>query len=156
MSGSKLAGGPPPFPICRPFQSPLQYGMDNLYFRSNLDFARNFVAFSGNWIVAGDRYASCKASISRNFAEMQLQKFIPKSRAWRTWGRIKRPNKRRSRRDPGNLLPLCEAKRCMLAFLKLVADFSRGCAHLAMLPPISATHPTPNGLEGNLEASDGV
>jgi hypothetical protein len=35
-----------------------------------------------------------------------------------------------------------EDKRCMLAFLKSAADFSRGCAHLAMQPPISATHPT--------------
>ena len=31
----------------------------------------------------------------------------------------------------------------MLAFLKLVADFSRGCAHPAMQPPIPTTHPTP-------------
>jgi len=31
----------------------------------------------------------------------------------------------------------------MLAFLKLVADFSRGCAHPAMQPPIPATHPHP-------------
>ena len=36
-----------------------------------------------------------------------------------------------------------EGKRCMLAFLKLVADFSRGCAHPAMQPPIPATHPHP-------------
>jgi hypothetical protein len=31
----------------------------------------------------------------------------------------------------------------MLAFLKLAADFARGCAHPAMRPPISATHPHP-------------
>jgi hypothetical protein len=36
-----------------------------------------------------------------------------------------------------------EDKRCMLAFLKLVADFSSGCAHPAMRPPIPATHPYP-------------
>src|SRR5215213_5237854 len=36
-----------------------------------------------------------------------------------------------------------EGKRCMLAFLKLVADFSRGCAHPAMHPPIPTTHPHP-------------
>src|SRR5215218_11493859 len=34
-------------------------------------------------------------------------------------------------------------KRCMLAFLKLVADFSRGCSHPAMQPPIPTTHPHP-------------
>jgi hypothetical protein len=32
----------------------------------------------------------------------------------------------------------------MLAFLKMVADFSRGCAHPAMQPPIPATHPHPS------------
>src|SRR5215213_7884284 len=32
-------------------------------------------------------------------------------------------------------------KRCMLASTKLMADFSRGCAHPAMQPPFSATHP---------------
>jgi hypothetical protein len=34
-------------------------------------------------------------------------------------------------------------KRCTIAFLKMVADFSRGRAHPAMQPPISATHPHP-------------
>jgi hypothetical protein len=34
-----------------------------------------------------------------------------------------------------------EAKRCMLAFLKLASYFSRGSAHPAMQPQISATHP---------------
>src|SRR5215207_9564537 len=34
-----------------------------------------------------------------------------------------------------------EAKRCMLVLTKPMADFSRGCAHPAMRPPISATHP---------------
>ena len=29
----------------------------------------------------------------------------------------------------------------MLAFLKSGADFSKGCAHPAMQPPIPATHP---------------
>ena len=32
----------------------------------------------------------------------------------------------------------------MLAFLKLVADFSRGCAHPEMQQPISATPPPPS------------
>jgi hypothetical protein len=36
-----------------------------------------------------------------------------------------------------------EDKRCMLARLKSSADFSKGCAHLAMQPPLSATHPPP-------------
>jgi hypothetical protein len=31
----------------------------------------------------------------------------------------------------------------MLAFLKSGADFSKGCAHPAMQPPIPATHPRP-------------
>src|SRR5215218_2114746 len=31
----------------------------------------------------------------------------------------------------------------MLAFLTLVADFARWCAHPATRPPISATHPRP-------------
>src|SRR5215203_1144738 len=36
------------------------------------------------------------------------------------------------------------AKRCMLVSMKPGADFSRGCAHPAMQPLISATHsPTP-------------
>src|SRR5215217_4247167 len=34
-------------------------------------------------------------------------------------------------------------KQCMLASTKLVADFSRGCAHPAMQPPIPTTHPHP-------------
>src|SRR5215211_4410173 len=38
-------------------------------------------------------------------------------------------------------------KRCTIAFLKMVADFSRGCAHQAMRPPISATHPHPTNAE---------
>ena len=36
-----------------------------------------------------------------------------------------------------------EDKRCMLVSLKLVADFSRGCARPPMQPPIPATHPRP-------------
>jgi hypothetical protein len=35
-------------------------------------------------------------------------------------------------------------KRCMLVSTRLGADFSIGCAHPAMQPPISATHPHPN------------
>jgi hypothetical protein len=35
-----------------------------------------------------------------------------------------------------------EPKRYMLVSVKPMADFSRGCAHPAMRPPISATHPT--------------
>jgi hypothetical protein len=35
-----------------------------------------------------------------------------------------------------------EFKRCMLALPKLSADFSMGCVHPAMQPPIPATHPT--------------
>jgi hypothetical protein len=34
-----------------------------------------------------------------------------------------------------------EVKRYMLVSVKPMADFSRGCAHPAMRPPISATHP---------------
>src|SRR5215208_1376710 len=38
----------------------------------------------------------------------------------------------------------------MLAFLKSSADFSRGCAHLAMQPPIPTTHPTPQYRDRSL------
>src|SRR5829696_4029036 len=38
-------------------------------------------------------------------------------------------------------------KQYMLVTVKLGADFSRGCAHPAMQPPISATHPPPRNAK---------
>src|SRR5215212_158451 len=47
-----------------------------------------------------------------------------------------------SRVEPSSRRLTCQRdKRCMLVSMKLGADFSRGCAHPAMQPPISATHP---------------
>src|SRR5215210_3724349 len=51
---------------------------------------------------------------------------------------------------------LSEDKRCMLVSAKPRADFSRGCAHPAMQPSISTTHPYPACAENIKKGSAAV